>query len=132
MTVVDEVIKKAFISIGINANFDRELINEEERELSTTLTRELGEEIDLENLFSSIVKEFNTVYEHLKTGWKASLLREIREHMELVGMPVIVNLEYENLMGILEDIDDIGRIILKVDRERVFISPGDANGVYPV
>ena len=129
--VVDDIVKKAFVSVGINANLDRETLDEEEREISTTLTRELGKEVKLEELLSSTVEEFTTIYEYLKTGWREPLLREIIEYMELRGSPVVVELGYENLMGIMEGIDDIGRMLLRVDRDRILLSPGDVKSIYP-
>ena len=132
MKVENDVITRAFISVCINANFDVDSLPEEVRATATTLKRERQEEIDLEELFSNVIEEFQRLYEYYKTGWLDYLASEVKSTMELLGAPVNVSIHGETLIGILADIDHLGRIVLKLDMDTIYIPPGDVNSLTPL
>jgi len=131
MEIVGDTITRAFVGIGVNANFNVEELPEEAREMATTLMRELGSKVDVEKLLTDILSEFERLYEVYKTGWRDELLKEIRDSMELLGAPVIVALPNGTLIGILENVDELGRIVLRLDQDRIQLSPGDIERISP-
>ena len=132
MKVENDIITQALVSICINANFDIDALPDEIRTTATTLKREAQNEIDLERLFSNTIDEFSRLYEYYKTGWLEYLVGEIKESMEFIGAPVNVMLHSETLIGILTDIDILGRIALKLDTDIIYISPGDVRSISPL
>ncbi len=131
LEVVGDVITRALVGVGVNANFELDALPEEIRSETTTLLRELGHGVSLDELLAKILQEFNSIYETYKTGWHDELLREVKENMELLGSPVVVTLANGTLIGVLEDIDELGRIILRLDQDRIQLSPGDVERIAP-
>ncbi|MDJ0270171.1 MAG: biotin--[acetyl-CoA-carboxylase] ligase [Aigarchaeota archaeon] len=131
LEVVGDVITRAFVGVGVNANFELDELPEEIRSKTTTILRELGRGVSLDELLAKILKEFNSIYETYKTGWHDEILREVKENMELLGSPVVVTLTNGTLIGVLEDIDELGRIILRLDQDRIQLSPGDVERIAP-
>jgi len=132
LNVVGDIITRALVGMGINANFDIDALPPDTKGIATTLKREVGEEIDLERLFSNTIEELQRGYEYYKTGWHYYLINEIKTHMEFIGAPVEIVMENESLIGIFEDLDEIGRMILKIDRDLIKVAPGDVRKVNPL
>ena len=132
MTVENDIITKALISMCINANFDVDSLPQEVRGIATTLKREAQTEIDLERLFSNILEDFTRLYEYYKTGWLDYLANEIKSSMELLGAPVSITIHDETMIGILSDIDNLGRIAFKLDTDMVYVAPGDVQDLTPL
>jgi len=132
MDVVDDMITRVLIGVGVNINFPVEELPEEVRGEATTLMREAGMQVDEDKLRDNILSEFERLYEAYRAGWRSDILKEAKDIMELLGAPVIVSLHAGTLIGVLEDVDELGRILLRIDQDSVHISPGDIERIRPV
>jgi BirA family biotin operon repressor/biotin-[acetyl-CoA-carboxylase] ligase len=119
-------IRFVAIGIGINVNMDVEALPEEIRSLSTTLTKEGNIKVDRARLLENILTEAERLYKDVVAGKGFVILKEWREFSSMAGRQVSVQMHDKIISGIAEDIDDKGRLIVRLpsgDRETV--SAGD-------
>ncbi|MEM4717079.1 MAG: hypothetical protein QW777_07275, partial [Candidatus Caldarchaeum sp.] len=97
---------------------------------STSISAEVGGEVDEKQLLQNILSEFAREYDLYKAGWRVELIERIRDVMEFIKTTVSVTLSNgTQLIGYVEDLDDLGRISLKVDQERIFLAPADVESI---
>lgn len=133
MDVVGDTITRALLGVGVNANFEVDELPEQVRAEATTLRHELGSEISLQQLLSNILAELRDLYESFKAGWRLEILRDIKEGMEMMGEPVSIHLSQgTQLIAVLEDLDELGRIAVRLEQDRIFLSPGDIERITPL
>jgi len=133
MDVVGDTVTRALVGVGVNVNFSLDELPAEVRDEATTLLHEIGSEVNLEQLLTNILTEFGKLYESFKAGWRVEILKEVKDLMQMMGGPVNVYLAHgTQLLGILEDLDELGRIVLRVDQDRIFLSPGDIERITPL
>ncbi|MDW8360459.1 MAG: hypothetical protein RMK31_07770 [Candidatus Caldarchaeum sp.] len=129
MDSFNDVVVRAYVGGGVYCNIRRE----DEREAmdeSTSIAAELGSPVDENQLLENILKEFAREYELYKAGWRLELINRLRDFMELIRTPVSVSLSHgTQLIGYVEDLDELGRISLKVDQERIFLAPADVESI---
>lgn len=103
------------VGIGIDANVDLKDFPEDFRGNVTSLKRELGKEVEKQNLIQSILKEMDGVYNSFKSGSLSSLLQECKELSSIIGKSVKVHTETEIIKGDAIDIDKNGALIIKLE-----------------
>lgn len=129
MEVVNDVIARAFAGSGIyvNAEPGEPVISSLN---GSSLTAEVGDRVDELFLLENILQSFAKNYQLYKEGWRAELLDRIRDVLEYVRTVVSVNLSHgTQLIGFLEGLDELGRIILRVEQERISLAPADVESI---
>lgn len=126
MDVVGDTVSRALVGVGVNANFNLEQLPPDVRDEATTLTHEMGSEVKLELLLANILDEFAELYYFFKTGRKGEIMKDVKNVMQMLGEKVKVSLsDGIQLMGVMENLDELGRVVLRLDQDRIFLSPGD-------
>jgi BirA family biotin operon repressor/biotin-[acetyl-CoA-carboxylase] ligase len=119
-------IRFVAIGIGINVNMDVEALPEEIRSLSTTLTKEGNIKVDRARLLENILTEAGRLYKDVVAGKGSVILKEWRELSLMAGRQVSVQMHDKIISGIAEDIDDKGRLIVRLPSGgRETVSAGD-------
>ncbi|MDH4232816.1 MAG: biotin--[acetyl-CoA-carboxylase] ligase [Nitrospirota bacterium] len=119
-------VNLAVIGIGINVNAENEDFSEEIRPIATSIKEGAGKCSSRNELIAGILKQFERDYGILISQGKQSLLDEWKALSSTVGKNVKVAMGDETLIGLAEDIDDNGMLILKLRSGlRRKISSGD-------
>ena len=123
---IDKKVVFAVIGIGINVNIELGDLPEEMREVATSVMHETKREHPRTMLLASILKEIDSWYATFLKGGNGPLLSEWKRLSSTLGKTVRVETEKEALFGLAEDVDDGGRLLLKLPSGRVKrISSGD-------
>jgi len=120
-----EVLEYAVIGMGLNANFDPGAYPEVSA-TATSLSRELGREVDLMEVLDALLWELDGLYRQLRAG--GSVFDEWRGFLETLGQRVRVigpGLEEE---GLAQDVMADGRLLLlRKDGHRIEIPAGEVS-----
>jgi BirA family transcriptional regulator, biotin operon repressor / biotin---[acetyl-CoA-carboxylase] ligase len=119
-------VNLAVIGIGINVNMGIEDFTDEIRSIATTIKEESGKYCSRNELVIEILKQIEHFYNMLINIGRYPLLNEWKILSSTLGKSVKVVIGDEMLIGLAEDIDDNGLLILKLDSGvRRQISAGD-------
>jgi len=108
-------VNLAVIGIGINCNVKREDFTEEIRSIATSVLEESGKYYSRNDLIIEILRQFDYFYTTLLKKGKLSLLNEWKTLSSTIGKRVKVVIGNETEIGLAEDIDSNGMLILKLD-----------------
>lgn len=126
MEVVNDVIVRALAGAGIYCTTEQSELPAN----NTSVSSVYGSAVSPETLLKNILEEFYERYESYKAGWRVELVDEVRDVMEYFRTPVSVVLSHgTQLIGVLEDLDELGRISLRVDQERIMLAPADVEAI---
>lgn len=115
-------VKYALVGIGVNVNFDVEA--SEVADIATSVKRELGHETSREELFATLLNQFEALYEKAARG--REVLQEWRSRLATLGCQVKVTFGGHVEDGLAEDVDADGNLILlRADGSRVAIEAGE-------
>jgi BirA family transcriptional regulator, biotin operon repressor / biotin---[acetyl-CoA-carboxylase] ligase len=120
------VIVAAIVGIGINVNSDTDAFPGEVNKIATSVKKETGNLYAREEIIVAVLDEMNKWYPILQGGDYTKLLSAWKRLTSTLGKTVALTLGEETLKGVAEDIDDEGRLLLKLpsgDIKR--ISSGD-------
>jgi BirA family biotin operon repressor/biotin-[acetyl-CoA-carboxylase] ligase len=125
MNTTGEKVNYVIAGIGVNANFDAgKVFPEEFKNVSTSLENELGEKVDLEELFKALFGKLESFYElFLKEGF-GRILVEWKKYAGFLGCQVEVASGTEKWVGIVSDVGSDGALILRLKDgtvKRVFV-----------
>ncbi|MEM2237946.1 MAG: hypothetical protein QXU87_08265 [Candidatus Caldarchaeum sp.] len=130
MDVVNDLVARAFAGGGVYCNVKSEEIPAGFRNENTSISAELGAEVDEVKLLENILENFRKEYELYKAGWRLELIEKIRDVMEYIRTTVNITLSHgTQLIGFLEDLDELGRISFRVDQERILLAPADVESM---
>jgi len=119
-------INLAVIGIGINVNMEGEDFIEDIRSIATSIKEETGTYCSRNELVIEVLRQIEHFYSMLINLGKYPLLKEWKILSSTLGKSVKVVMGDEILIGLAEDIDDNGMLILKLDSGlRRQISAGD-------
>jgi BirA family biotin operon repressor/biotin-[acetyl-CoA-carboxylase] ligase len=119
-------INLAVIGIGINVNMAEKDFIEEIHSVATSIKKESGKNCSRNELIIEILRQFERFYGILIKKGKNTLLDQWKRLSSTIGKNVKVVIGDETLIGLAEDIDDNGMLILKLDSGlRRQISAGD-------
>ena len=119
-------INLAVIGIGINVNMEGEDFIEDIRSIATSIKEESGTYCPRNELVIEILMQIEHFHNMLINLGKYPLLKEWKILSSTLGKSVKVVMGDEILIGLAEDIDDNGMLILKLDSGlRRQISAGD-------
>ena len=119
-------VNLAVIGIGMNVNMRKGDFPEEIRSIATSIKEESGKCCSRNELVIEILRQVEHFYGMLMELGKHPLLNEWKILSSTLGKSVKVVIGDEILIGLAEDIDDNGMLILKLDSGlRRQISSGD-------
>ena len=119
-------VNLAVIGIGLNVNMEDEDFAEEIRSIATSIKEESGKYCSRNELVIEVLKQIEHFYNMLINQGKYPLLNEWKILSSTLGKSVKVVIGDEILIGLAEDMDDNGMLILKLDSGlRRRISAGD-------
>jgi len=119
-------VNLAVIGIGINVNMGREDFTDEIRSIATSIKEESGKDCSRNELVIEVLRQIEHFYSMLINLGKYPLLNEWKILSSTLGKSVKVVMGDETLIGLAEDIDDNGMLILKLESGlRRQISAGD-------
>jgi len=113
------------LGIGINANFLLSALPEELRRTATTMREILNKPVDRYSLLRSILNELETRYEPFCAKDQKSIVEEWKSLADTLGKPVRVETASGIVVGVAEDMDDNGALVVKTDEGPVHMSAGD-------
>ncbi|MBA4372618.1 MAG: biotin--[acetyl-CoA-carboxylase] ligase [Thermodesulfovibrio sp.] len=120
------VMTRAVIGIGINLNSTAEDLPPEIAGKATSVLIESSTTVSRNRLTTAIMNEFEFRYKKLRAIGVFPLIRELRPLLGCLGREVVVMDGAAKLSGIAEDIDDKGRLVLRLPSGlRKIISSGE-------
>jgi BirA family biotin operon repressor/biotin-[acetyl-CoA-carboxylase] ligase len=123
---INETVEFAVVGVGINVNLEVKAFPSTIRSIATSLQKELGKSVDREKLLCSLLMQIENSYlTWRKEGFK-SILKEFRMLAMFLGKHVRISVFDERIMGIAEDLDETGALIVRLpDGTRKKILVGD-------
>ncbi|MCS6783580.1 MAG: hypothetical protein N3H84_00825 [Candidatus Caldarchaeum sp.] len=130
MEVVNDMVARAFAGAGIYVNVNPDELGGEPASSRSSLAFEVGDKVEDSLLLENILQSFEKNYQLYKEGWRTELLDRIRDVLEYVRTVVSVNLSHgTQLIGFLEGFDELGRMVLRVEQERISLAPADVESI---
>lgn len=119
-------IKTAIIGIGINVNITKKDFPTEISPIATSLKEESGIYHSRTGIIVQILREFENWNQIFSEAGKAPIIKQWRELSSTSGKMVTVTTSQESFSGVAEDIDEEGRLILRLPSgDMKKISSGD-------
>jgi len=115
-------IKNAIVGIGINVN---NKVDEELKEIATSLKQEFGSEVTSLRLLGLTLENFDNNYEKLKINDFEYIKKIWLSYSNIIGKKVKITEENTMIVGVVKDIDDNGYLILKTDNGIKNVLNGD-------
>ena len=106
-------VNHALLGLGIDANVPVDHLPPELRATVTSLSAELGKEVDRPALFASVLREFERRYELLEAGEFDAVAREWRSLSNTLGRQVRITTLAKSFEGEAVDIDDSGALLVR-------------------
>ena len=115
ISTTGEKVNFAIVGIGINANFGVRVLPESLRELATSLRKEVGHNVRLEELFTALLECLEKKYDLLVSGGFSGLLDEWKRCAVFLGREVEVACGDARFNGLALDVDHEGALVLKLN-----------------
>lgn len=106
-------INYVILGIGIDANVDTETFPDEVRDLSTSLKKELGHEIDRVEFVQKLLSELESLYLKFQKEGFSSILEEWRNMCGTIGEWVKITTQTRTIYGEAIGVDSEGALILE-------------------
>jgi len=113
------------LGIGINANFLLTALPEELRRTAITMREILNKPVDRYSLLRSILKELEIRYEPFCAQDRKSIIAEWKTLSDTLGKSVRVETASGIVLGVAEDVDESGALVVRTDEGLVHMSSGD-------
>jgi len=120
MNTTGETVNFVVVGVGVNVNFDVENVFPEQlKEVATSLEKELGRKVKLENLFRALLERLESLYElFIKEGFD-SILEEWKNYAGFLNRHVEVTGPTEKLSGYALDVDHEGALVLRLENRTI-------------
>jgi BirA family biotin operon repressor/biotin-[acetyl-CoA-carboxylase] ligase len=115
ISTTGDKVNFAIVGIGINANFGVRVLPESLRELATSLRKEVGHNVRLEELFTALLECLEKKYDLLVSGGFSGLLDEWKRRAVFLGREVEVACGDARFNGLALDVDHEGALVLKLN-----------------
>ena len=110
----------AVVGLGINANVS--LCNFPEEWMSTSIARELGHEVNRRDLIQRILMDIEEAYEMMGS---IEIYEEWRRRSVTLGRCVRITSNSGTLVGVVEDLNEDGALLLRTESGRQRVLAGD-------
>jgi BirA family biotin operon repressor/biotin-[acetyl-CoA-carboxylase] ligase len=116
MNTTDETVNFVVVGVGVNVNFDvTKVFPKQLRKTATSLENEIGQKIQLEELFKMLLEQVENIYGiFLKEGFD-SILEKWKSYASFLARRVEVTTLTEKMNGVASDIDHEGALVLKME-----------------
>jgi len=101
------------IGIGLNLNFDIDVLPEELRASATSSRHELKRDLSRDEIIAQLSVEFETIYRRFEDGQTEEILLEWKRLSSMLGREVEVDMIGQRYEGKAVDIDKDGSLILR-------------------
>ncbi|NVM56618.1 MAG: biotin--[acetyl-CoA-carboxylase] ligase [Desulfobacterales bacterium] len=109
----------AIVGVGINVNTDREDFPMPIRNLATSLRLSMGKAISRVALLQGSLHQLEQWYELFCKGSFGTILQAWRQYETILGSLVEVQLPESTLLGVAEDLDSDGTLLVRDERGRL-------------
>ncbi len=111
----EETVNFSVVGIGVNGNFDVEkAFPEELRRAATSLEKEIGKRVNLEQLFRSLLEKLESLYDLFIEEGLAPVLEKWKRHACFIGCQVEVTDGNEKWVGLALDVSGDGSLIVRL------------------
>ena len=120
------------VGVGINVGFDLSLLQGDLRSPATTLRQASGMSVEVETVierFAATAPRLLHQFER-QQGLTSAMLADLRAHLALVGETVTVASAGRHVAGVVDGLDDHGRLLLATDSEVVACDTGEVTEVH--
>jgi len=118
------------LGFGIDVNVSLQNIDPLVRDRVTSISDELGYDVDPAKLLATCLKDFETRFDQIEEGESESVLREWKAMSATLGRKVKVNTLLSSFEGDAIDIDKDGTLLVR--RDNGFVERVIAGDVYPI
>lgn len=127
--VAGRQLNHVILGIGVNINFDTSVFPEIS-DIATSLSCELGKNVDREEFICTLLFELEKLYLELRAGSYSCVYKQWKEHLETLGKPVVIRSGQRVEKGSAEDVTKDGRLLLRrADGSLIEITAGDVTVV---
>lgn len=102
------------LGLGVNANIKMTRFPKTLRKVTTSLSHELGREVDRVLLTRRIIEEMDYSYHRFESGDASDLLDEVKGVCSTLGRKVRVTTSERNLVGRALDLGDDGQLLVRL------------------
>lgn len=113
LSAENSVVNHALLGLGIDANIPLDHLPPDLRATVTSLSAELGREVDRPALLASVLKEFERRYELLEAEEYEAVTREWRSLSATLGHRVRITTLAKSFEGEAVDIDEFGALLVR-------------------
>ena len=103
------------VGLGINANIQMRRLPKPIRAVSTSLSHELGREIDRTLLARRTIQEMDYSYQRFESGHASELLDEAKQLCSTLGRTVRVSTAERKFIGRALDLGDDGQLLVRLN-----------------
>lgn len=116
MNTKGRAVKFVVLGFGVNANFLVEKVFPRSlKEVATSLEKELGQKVRLEELFKGLLERLGSRYDECAERGLAFLLADWKKYAGFLGRRVEVRIGNERLSGVALDVDAKGALVLRLE-----------------
>jgi len=116
MNTKGRAVKFVVLGFGVNANFLVEKVFPRSlKEVATSLEKELGQKVQLEELFKGLLERLGSRYDEWAERGLAFLLADWKKYAGFLGRKVEVRSGSEKLLGVASDVDGDGALVLRLE-----------------
>lgn len=112
-------INYVVLGTGINVNINEEEFDENLSKTATSLKTIMGKEISRKNLMIRVLEALEENYLKLLEGNFSKIIQEVKQYSTTLGSWVKVKNFNSELQGFVEDIDDEGALVLRLENGEV-------------
>ncbi len=124
-SIVHDDERWVVVGIGVNVN-NKVREGYEFSPVSTSLTEELGEELDVDSLMKIVVCELEHFYNLLKEDKSDEVLEDWLGLSDTIGKKVKITTPTEEIVGVARGIDENGALILELENgDSQIVNVGD-------
>lgn len=115
MNTTNEHVNSVVLGVGINVNFERAILAKSLRASATSMESELGRKINLQDLFTALMRKMENTYEMFLKEGPAPLIERWKTYAGFLGKTVVVTESHETLTGTALDVDKDGALIVLLE-----------------
>ncbi len=112
-----QALNFVIVGIGVNANFDQDMLPAYLRDSSTTLKEELKREVERASLLRALLEEIDFYYDMFMNGKFDAILKEWRDLAGFLGSHVEILSHGERFRGWALDIDEYGALMVRLENQ---------------